>query len=58
MREKMEKNGQETERALAFAMIFLNLLILVMVGAAGWLLREMIFNNPQLQTFLRGVFLQ
>lgn len=56
MRERNKKTGwkRETETASALAMLLMNLLILAVVVAFGWLIRAAIFSNNDLHAILRG----
>jgi hypothetical protein len=54
MPEKFEKPVQETEVAFAFAVLLLNVLILVAVGGIIWLLQSLIMLNSPLSEVLRA----
>ena len=57
MREKDQKNMCETEMAYALAMFLTNLLILVIIGAVGWMMHLTISENNSFNAVLRGGFL-
>lgn len=57
MREKDRKNMCETEAAFTLAMLLVNVLILVVIGAVAWFSHTVITENSSLNAFLRGGFL-
>jgi len=58
MPEKFENTVQETEVAFAFAVLLLNVLILVAVGGIVWLLQSLMTFNSPLSEVLRASTLQ
>jgi len=53
MREDNEKSQRETDAAFAFATILLNLLILLIIGAAFWTMQFILQQNASLNALLR-----
>jgi fluoride ion exporter CrcB/FEX len=49
---------QETEEAFAFAMLLVNVLLLIVIGAFAWLAHFVLAENNSLNAILRGGFLQ
>ena len=57
MREKDQNNMCETEAVFTFTMLLMNVLILAIIGAVGWLIHTVITENNSLNAIARGGFL-
>ena len=57
MLEKDQKNMCETEAAFTFAMLLMNVLILVIIGAVAWFSHTVMMENSSLNAILRAGFL-
>jgi hypothetical protein len=57
MPEKKQNQMEETETAYTLAMLLMNVLILVIIGAFMWLIYLAVSENRSLSKFLRGEFL-
>ena len=57
MREKNEKNIRETEAALAFSVLLMNILIFLVLGGVVWMMHSAITESSALNAILRGGYL-